>query len=72
MAEGGNIPAAIAAADGGGITPDAGAGDLLLSRLLFLGIFILTYNNVYIAVVLHTKKIKIVKYTCGSLFKKGS
>ena len=51
MAEGGNIPAAIAAADGGGITPDAGAGDLLLSRLLFLGIFILTYNDVYFAVV---------------------
>lgn len=45
VAEGGSIPAAIAAAEGGGRTPAfplLAAGDLLRSRLLFLGMLMLT------------------------------
>ena len=47
---GGSIPAAIAAADGGGRTvafplAAAAAGDLLRSRLLFRGMLIFTYSR---------------------------
>lgn len=43
VAEGGRIPAATAADEGGGKTPALpAAGDLLLSRLLFRGMLMLT------------------------------
>ena len=50
---GGRIPAAIAAAEGGGRTAGlpltaAAAGDLLRSRLFFRGILILTYEERYL------------------------
>jgi hypothetical protein len=69
---GGNIPAAIAAADGGGSTtglflPAATAGDLLRSRLFFRGILIFTRKCIKAGVIHITNTLAVLSLNVYSI-----